>query len=377
MFAVVLTPGAASFRGRVGGMSVPLRLVLSAQRCGASAVHLGHGAEALAPCLADPRVTIPVRTGSPPPEVATVEVPADVIVHADAFRTLADAVADGRARVLGHGDAKIVARPAAAARTSHGPPVPHVFAQPFAFPPMRVATLRDAVRANGALLRACRKPTDGWTSRYLNRNVSLTITRLLIHLRLRPNHITLAIVAIGVASGAIAARGTHDGFVFGAALLQVQSTLDGCDGEVARMTHRQSRLGEWLDTIGDDLSNYAFFTGACFGMHRATGAVAWLWVGAVIVGCGGLASAIEYRYLARVGSGDLLAYPIAGQPSQQLVGRVAASLQPLFRRDTFILLTFLSAAAGALSFALIASAIGAIAILVTVLRTEARLSRRP
>ncbi|MBI2391252.1 MAG: CDP-alcohol phosphatidyltransferase family protein [Deltaproteobacteria bacterium] len=356
-------------------MSVPLRLVLSAQRCGAAAVHLARDAEALAPALIDRRVTIPIRTGAPPPEVVTIEVPADVVVHADAFRALADAVADGRARVFGHGDAKVVARAAAATRTSHGPPVPLVFAHAFAFPPMRVATLRDAVRANGALLRACRKPTDGWTSRYLNRNVSLTLTRLLIHLGLRPNHISLAIVAIGVASGVVAARGTHDGFVLGAALLQVQSTLDGCDGEVARMTHRQSRLGEWLDTIGDDLSNYAFFAGASFGMHRATNSVAWLWVGAVIVGCGGLASAIEYRYLARVGSGDLLVYPIVGGPPRHPVARVAAGLQPLFKRDTFILLTFLAAAAGALSAALIASAVGAVAILITVMRTEARLAR--
>ena len=37
------------------------------------------------------------------------------------------------------------------------------------------------------------------------------------------------------------------------------------------MSHRGSRLGEWLDTIGDDLTNYGFFGGAGVGLYRATG----------------------------------------------------------------------------------------------------------
>lgn len=384
-FVVVMTEpadGRESYRGRVGSISVPLRLVLGAQRGGASAIYLAAGAESLAPWLVDPRVRIPIRVGPPPSDNIVIEVPSDVIVHDVAYSSLADAVADGRARSLGTGDAQIVARPPSVERTSHGPPVPLVFAPPFAFPPVRVRGFRDAVRANSALLRACRKAHDGWTSTYVNRRVSLAITRVLLHTGVHPNHVTVAIVALGLMSGVLAARGDHDGFVYGAALLQAQSTLDGCDGELARMTYRQTKLGEWLDTLGDDLSNYAFFTGASFGMHRLTGNVAWLLLGAVIVGCGGLASAIEYRYLMRVGSGDLLVYPIAegGHWAEwakraPLAGRVATAVQPLFKRDTFILITFLAAAIGVLPGALVASAIGAIAILITVLRTEARLAR--
>lgn len=354
------------FRGRVGGLTVPLRLAISAARGGASAIYLATGAEKLAPGLVDPRVNIPIRAEAPPSDVITIEVPGDVVVHQAAFSALADAVSDGRARSLGNGDARIVARPPEVARASLGPPAPLVFAPPFAFPPMRVSSFRMAVRATTALLRSCRKAADGWTSTYLNRHISLNVTRLLLHLGVHPNQVTLVILGLGLASGVLAAQG-H--FIWGAALLQAQSTLDGCDGELARMTYRQTKLGEWLDTIGDDLSNYVFFAGASFGLHHETHRVVWLVLGAIIVGCGGLASAIEYRYLLRMGSGDLHVYPIARG------GRIATSLQPLFKRDTFILITLVAALGGMIHGILVVCALGAVAILIAVLRTEARLSR--
>ena len=377
-FVVVITDREV-FRGRVGGLKVPLRLAITAARGGAKAIYLAGSAERLAPSLVDPRVTVPILVETPPNDMITIEVPADVVVHQAVFAALADGVADGRARSLGSGDARILARPPEAARASHGPPAPLVFAPPFGFPPMCVTSFRTAVRATTALLRSCRKAQDGWTSTYLNRHLSLNVTRLLLHLGVHPNHVTVVILAFGLASGVLAAQG-H--FIYGAALLQAQSTLDGCDGELARMTFRQTKLGEWLDTIGDDVSNYAFFAGASFGMHRATQQAVWLVLGAVIVGFGGLASAIEYRYLLRIGSGDLLVYPIAegGQwgdwvKRAPLAGRIATSLQPLFKRDTFILITLLAAMAGMLSGILVVCAFGAIAILIAVLRTEARLMR--
>jgi phosphatidylglycerophosphate synthase len=376
-FVVVITDREV-FRGRVGGLTVPLRLAICAARGGASALYLASGAERLAPSLVDPRITIPIRAEAPPSDMVTIEVPADLVVHQAAFCALADAVSDGRARSLGQGEAQMIARPPESARTSHGPPVPLVFAPPFAFPPIRVASFRSAIRATTALLRACRKAQDGWTSTYLNRHFSTNTTRFLLHLGVHPNHVTLGILAIGLASGVLAARGQ---FLHGALLLQLQSMLDGCDGELARMTYRQTKLGEWLDTIGDDLSNYSFFAGASFGMHRLTQHPLWLVLGAVIVGCGGIASAIEYRYLLRVGSGDLLVYPIAEGghwgdwvKRAPLAGRLAIALQPLFKRDTFILITLIAAAMGMMQGILIACAFGAVAVLIAVLRTEHRVA---
>ena len=52
-----------------------------------------------------------------------------------------------------------------------------------------------------------------------------------------------------------------------------------------------------------------------------------------------------------------------------------AFLAPLFKRDTFVLLTLLAALAGALGPMLCVFSLGAIGILISVLKTELRLAR--
>jgi phosphatidylglycerophosphate synthase len=383
-FVVVVVPpreGGAAYRGRVGGLPVALRLVLSAQKAGAEKVHLAAGLEWVLEQVRDERVKVPVEVSAPPDDRLVIEIPVDVVVHQATWHALVDALDDGRARHLGAGSARIEARPPVSARVSHGPGVPLIFAPPFGFPPIHLRDAASARRATSALLRACRKPQDGWTSTYLNRYVSLSLTRLVLLTPLRPNHMTVAIAMLGVFGGFLASKGTYWNLVIAAFLLQVQSMLDGCDGELSRMTFRTSRLGEWLDTIGDDVSNYTFFAGASIGMHRATGNSIYLVIGGVIVTCGLLTSAIEYRYLIKVGSGDLLVYPIDTGKKQTegapltLFARIAGGLSPLFKRDSFILLTFLSAVFNLLGGMLAAFAVGAVMILGTVIKTEIRLAR--
>jgi CDP-L-myo-inositol myo-inositolphosphotransferase len=178
-------------------------------------------------------------------------------------------------------------------------------------------------------------------------------------------------LGFGLAGAVFAAQGTELGLVLGAACLQTQSVLDGCDGEVSRVTYRGSRTGEWLDTIGDDLSNYGYFAGAAWGLFQLSGSLLYLTAGVVIVIAGLLTSGLEYRYLIKIGSGDLLKYPLSqGQGTGAL-----AKLMPLFKRDTFVLLTLLSAMLGWLGPMLLVFSLGALGILVSVLLTERRLAR--
>jgi hypothetical protein len=127
-----------------------------------------------------------------------------------------------------------------------------------------------------------------------------------------------------------------------------------------------------LDTIGDDLTNYGFFGGAGLGLYRATGQPLYLLAGTICVACGVLASGLEYRYLIKIGSGDLLRYPLSQASSG---GGKLAFLAPLFKRDTFVLLTLLAAALGALGPMLCVFSLAAIGILFSVLKTELRLAR--
>jgi 1L-myo-inositol 1-phosphate cytidylyltransferase / CDP-L-myo-inositol myo-inositolphosphotransferase len=162
----------------------------------------------------------------------------------------------------------------------------------------------------------------------------------------------------------------------------MQSILDGCDGEMSRVTYRGSHLGEWLDTVGDDLTNYGFFAGTAWGMYVASGWWPYLLAGAVTVGCGVLSSGIEYRYLYKIGSGDLLKYPLgvgtAPTTSTAAKGPIARTLDaiaPMFKRDTFVLMTFIGAVAGLLGPFLLVFALGAVGVTIAVFKAEIRMAK--
>ncbi len=115
-------------------------------------------------------------------------------------------------------------------------------------------------RAERALLFRLRKPTDGPVARTLNRPVSLWMTRRLVGTSLSPNAITLLSFLISVcAAGFFCLRQTW-ALVLGGLMAQFASILDGCDGEVARLTYRESEFGRWLDAVLDRYAD-AFLIG--------------------------------------------------------------------------------------------------------------------
>jgi CDP-L-myo-inositol myo-inositolphosphotransferase len=297
----------------------------------------------------DPRLTVSVVTAAPP-TARSVGAVANLLLHRGALAAAA------------RGDADAVVA------SGTEPPT----GTAFGFAAVEVVDSRSARRAERALFRSLRKPQDGWTARWLNRYVSLAISRFLVRTRLTPNQVSVGILAIGLYGAFLASRGTYSSMLAGAALFQAQSILDGCDGEMSRVSYRGSHLGEWLDTIGDDVTNYAFFAGAAAGLHAATGSGIYLAAGLVTVLSGVTASLIEYRYLLKIGSGDLLKYPT----SQTATGTGAlAAIAPLFKRDTFVFLTLVAAALDLLGPMLVVFAAAAVGILANVLAAEVKMAR--
>src|SRR5690606_30332942 len=142
-----------------------------------------------------------------------------------------------------------------------------------------------------------------------------------------------------------------------------------------------SKLGEWLDTIGDDLTNYGFFAGAAWGLHQATQNPLYLVLGGIVLFCGITGSAIEYAYLARIGPGDLRKYPLGvgkaegGGKATSTLGKLADAMSPLFKRDSFVLLTLIGAALNLLGPFLAIFAAGAIGVLVAIIKAEIRMAK--
>jgi phosphatidylglycerophosphate synthase len=361
---------------RILGLSVVLRLALTAQAAGARAIALSQGTSDsnLRALLADKRVRVPVMDEVDRPSLVdfrmktpSIRIPANTVIHRATLIALKDRADDGEVAL------SLSNAPRGAGGT-------------YGFEPLFVHGTESARAARRALLRSLRKPQDGWASTHLNRKISLFLTRGLVSTSLSPNEVSVGILAIGLLGAWFASQGTYGAMLGGAALFQAQSVLDGCDGEMSRLTFRGSRKGEWLDTVGDDLTNYAFFGGAAWGLYAATGKALYLAFGAVTVVSGLIGSALEYRYLIRIGSGDLLKYPlgIGKAPSADPPGPVGSrspfaraldAISPLFKRDTFVLLTLVGAALGWLGPFLVAASFGAVGVLAAVVGAEIRMNR--
>jgi phosphatidylglycerophosphate synthase len=117
-------------------------------------------------------------------------------------------------------------------------------------------------------LRGSGKSQDGLVSRYLNRPISRVVTRLLLRFPTTPNGWTLLIFSIPIVGALILLHGTYWSFLWGLALFQVFSVLDGCDGEIARAKFLESESGRRLDDLFDILSNILLAVGLGFGLSR-------------------------------------------------------------------------------------------------------------
>jgi phosphatidylglycerophosphate synthase len=352
-WTLVLKIGGGDPTRRIGGLSLGLRLALDAQRAFAQCVVVVGPDGVLSEELSDPRLTLE-RRDAPPSNQVRVEVPAHVLLHRETFALLGLDRCDTDACIA----------------LDAIPSNPDL---PFWFSPVAVVDDRTAMHAERLLFRALRKREDGWTARWLNRYISLAVSRRLAGTGLHPNQLSIAILGVGLIGAFLASLGSYSMMLLGAFLFQMQSILDGCDGELSRVTYRGSYLGEWLDTVGDDVTNYAFFVGAAVGLYRNSGSILFLAAGASILCSGVLASSIEYRYLLSIHSGDLLKYPLS-QSTTNRKGRLAF-IAPLFKRDTFVLLTLLAALVDVLGAALLAFAVAAFGVLAAVLLTELRLAR--
>jgi phosphatidylglycerophosphate synthase len=100
---------------------------------------------------------------------------------------------------------------------------------------------------------------DGRFDRWVNRRISRHLSPRLAGTWVHPNHVTIAAIILAIGGAALVAVGGYWIRLLGLAGVQLSSVLDCCDGELARLTSRESRSGEWLDVIGDTVGHLALF----------------------------------------------------------------------------------------------------------------------
>jgi phosphatidylglycerophosphate synthase len=113
------------------------------------------------------------------------------------------------------------------------------------------------------------KPQDGFVSRFLNRPISRRITSVLLKFPIHPSAWTISIFILPLLASVFLVRGDYVSVVIAAAIFQVFSILDGCDGEIARAKNLESKFGERLDYFCDFAASLVYVLALGLGLHRS------------------------------------------------------------------------------------------------------------
>ncbi len=326
------------------GLSLLRRLVLAARRAGFSALHIVAASEGdvarlrmLVSGIADVQVSATADSFASAPTT----VPADTLGEVDGLKALAD-----------RGDASRL---------------------------HRVTGIAGLETARSRLLGALVKETDGFMSRHFARPISIFVSRRIVNWGVTPNQMTIVSMLIGLSGAPFFLSDAAALQTIGALLFVTHSVLDGCDGELARLTYRESRLGGILDFIGDNLVHIAVFGCMGWGWYTASDTPWPLYLGiSAVVGAAGSAIAVYGLTLRakevkeRSDTGPVYT-SVAGAGQQS--ARLTKLLDDLSRRD-FIYLVFALSLFGKAAWFLALAGIGAPIFLLLVLYVAWR-ERRP
>lgn len=181
-------------------------------------------------------------------------------------------------------------------------------------------------RAEKALLDRLRgKSNDGPVSRYLNRPLSLRISRRMVKYPVTPNQISLFSFLCSMLGAGLFAFGGYPGLLLGGLLAQFASVLDGCDGEVARLKFQGSDYGGWFDAVLDRYADAFLLFGLTWHVYSANPGPLMLFIG----------------FLAIIGS-FMLSYT-ADKYDRLMRDRIIHGKVPRLGRDVRVFLIFLGA----------------------------------
>jgi len=130
-----------------------------------------------------------------------------------------------------------------------------------------------AAMAEDELWETMGSSTDGLVDTYFNRPAGRVLSKLLIHTSVTPNQVSVFATIMGVGAAGCLGQGDQRWDIIGALVLQLSAAIDCVDGDIARMVFKESKLGKWLDLVGDQLVHVALFAAIAMGVAVAKPAV--------------------------------------------------------------------------------------------------------
>jgi phosphatidylglycerophosphate synthase len=126
--------------------------------------------------------------------------------------------------------------------------------------------------------------TDTLLAHLLDRRVSWRISLRLARTRITPNQVTVANTCIGLVCALMFAIPSYGWRLLASILFLASTTIDGIDGELARLQMRETEWGGRLDVITDNIVHVAIFAGVFIGVYRESTNPIFLWLLALQLG---------------------------------------------------------------------------------------------
>src|SRR4051812_9408569 len=147
---------------------------------------------------------------------------------------------------------------------------------------MAVETPDQAVRADIESTYKARE-IEGFLDLHFYRKIGFWLARVFARAGLSPNAVTLFGTMAGITAGHLYFYRDLATNVVGMALHVFANTMDNADGQLARLTNRQTPSGRVLDGIGDNLIFASVYVHLCL-RFVAEGGSAGVWVIALLAG---------------------------------------------------------------------------------------------
>jgi phosphatidylglycerophosphate synthase len=205
---------------------------------------------------------------------------------------------------------------------------------------MRLSSDKDsAKRAEELIFRYVGKTATGWLAREVNSKISLPTSKLLVKTPLTPNMISVLINVIGAFCGVFYAIG-HP--VIGALCMQAATILDRCDGEIARVKLMETKKGQWVDTISDQVTVLSFLIGVPVGYYSQTHNPIALVLGGINLSIFIFFVIWSFYFLKKyTNSGSLVAYfevdKLVENSKTSTIRKVIKFFRPVSRRNVYSL----------------------------------------
>jgi phosphatidylglycerophosphate synthase len=154
------------------------------------------------------------------------------------------------------------------------------------------------------------------------RRFSVPLTMRLVRIGAKPTHVTLGGLLLALVSAWFIARGSYLAGVLGGVLYYASMIFDCSDGEVARLTLRDSAFGAWFETIVDYVT-YFLILAALAAVSQSRADAAALRAAAAIALVGSVVVAAVAGYLRhRVAAADPGQFDDASARAMKSAGRL-------------------------------------------------------